>query len=169
MPHWVPKGGQDTIMGAILQSAETTEDLEVANRCRLWLRVHHLYDIATVDGKRIHPGYKKGKRVRESQWKWPEWEPPKTWWKFWETLVETYLRCKFPLHKGGKSEHQQNEFFINEEGTRIKQGRHTWEVNEGTRYPTLKELRNEGEQPGGDMSLRCDVWEEGGIYRLLSV
>ena len=58
VPHWIPTGGKPTIMGTLIKFGALTEQLEVANRCRLWLKIQHLCDLGTIDGKKVHPGYK---------------------------------------------------------------------------------------------------------------
>ena len=168
IPHWVPKGGQDTIMGTLLCQSVRKEDLEVVNRCRIWLRVHHLWDISMVDGRTIHPGYKKGIRVRESNWTWPEWEPPRRWWATWTAVVETFLMKEFPLHKGKGSEHQKHEALIDEARTQVTFGGRKWRVHPSTRYPRLEVIDNGKEEERNDRTQICDVWGEKGQYRLLA-
>ena len=66
--HWTPGPGA-TIMEAVLGRARDTAQMREINTCRTWLKVHYISDVTTVDGKAIHPGYRKGQRMRGSKWK----------------------------------------------------------------------------------------------------
>ena len=48
----------------------------------------------TVDGARVHPGYLKGERIRESKWNWPRWKPPRRTWDVWNNGIRSYLSNK---------------------------------------------------------------------------
>ena len=67
LEHWTPGRGK-TIMGEIKPRVRNLEQMIEVNTCRTWLQVHHLSDIATMDGQRIHPAYIQGNRVHESTW-----------------------------------------------------------------------------------------------------
>ena len=58
-------------MDAVREGANSYEQMNEINVCRLWLQVHFISDIVTVDGAKLHPGYIEGRRVRESEWNWP--------------------------------------------------------------------------------------------------
>lgn len=67
LDHWVPELGT-TIMDIRVQQASNNEQVAELNFCRIWSRVHYTSDLTTVDGRKIHPGYQRDKRVRESKW-----------------------------------------------------------------------------------------------------
>ena len=77
--HWTPETGR-LIMEIVRREARDVAQMNEVNVCRLWLHVHYVKDIATLDGKKIHPGYLKGERVRVSKWNWPRWRPPRRTW-----------------------------------------------------------------------------------------
>jgi hypothetical protein len=68
----------------------STKDLRTINRCRLYLRVFFLSDIATLKGDAITPRALSVMRseTRTSTWNWPiQQKPPKTAWKLWATVL----------------------------------------------------------------------------------
>ena len=107
LEHWTPGQGM-SIMEIARAEARDDEQIAEINLCRLWLKVHYLSDVATLDGVKIHPGYKKGSRVRDSKWNWPRWRPPKASWKVWCTALRSYIDNKLPrprVHEGHQKEH----------------------------------------------------------------
>ena len=68
-----------------------SEQLKKINRCRVYLRVQQLSDIATGKGDRVIQQYMEGniERVRESKYSWPEQrKPTKSDWQEWSEAIK---------------------------------------------------------------------------------
>ena len=73
---WKPKPQREEdsfIMDHFIKYGYKTAELAHLNRCRIWLRVMTVADIATADGKYINEQYVRPahKRPMESRWRWP--------------------------------------------------------------------------------------------------
>jgi hypothetical protein len=74
----------------------TTQDMTDAkmkdvNRCRIYLRVFHTFDITDLAGNTIEEWEKQGKRQsnRRSKWNWPlQQSPPAGAWKTWVITLQ---------------------------------------------------------------------------------
>ena len=75
LDHWLPETG-DSIMSLMRNWTTEHDELSRINRCRLWLQVHSIGDLATLDRARIHPHYMAGQRAYGSKLRWPKWQPP---------------------------------------------------------------------------------------------
>ena len=69
--------------------------------------------------------------------RWLGWEPPKTWWKDWRSIINTYVKNEFQLKKIQKTEHQMIEFLTNMKRTHVFSKVGKWKVKIGGRYPAL--------------------------------
>jgi hypothetical protein len=78
------------MMGALTETEEfTAKELKEINRCRIYLRVFYISDIASHGGQRITDRARKGRRDagRKSSWAWPVQQRP-TSWKAWKLALE---------------------------------------------------------------------------------
>ena len=134
--HWAPTRGA-TIMEAVLCGNVTSRQSEIVNRCRMWLRVHYLADVGTVDGRMIHPGYIKGERIRQSKWRWPTWEPPQEWWSTWTAIMESIISQMFPIIPIWER-HQIPQVTMNREGNYVTMANKTYKVTGRHRVKTME-------------------------------
>jgi hypothetical protein len=77
-------------MEALNETEEfTAKELREINRCRIYLRVFYISDIASHDGKRITDWARKGRRDagRKLSWARPVKHRP-TSWKAWKLALE---------------------------------------------------------------------------------
>jgi hypothetical protein len=67
----------------------TAKELKYINRCRIYLRVFYISDIATHDGQRIKDWERKGRRFagRKLSWAWLV-QQRSTSWKVWKLALE---------------------------------------------------------------------------------
>ena len=124
--------------------------------------MHYQSDIATVDGKTVHPGYMLGERVHGSKWTWPRWVPPRDLWKVWASAIQSYLMSQFPIRKRPKS-HQKIETWVDRDHTEVEIQGVTYKVTERQRFRS--HLR-----PGAGDKIRtepCDVYGDKGEVFLL--
>ena len=165
MKHWVPQRGEATIMEGLIEARVTPEYLKIANRCRMWARVHSIQDLALCNGKTMHPGYADGKRVRGSRWQWPRWVPPESWRRDWADLLNTHIRRQFPLRDRAKESHQVYEYTADDSGEFVRAEEATYRVASRRRKPRLARLE---EDPGRVYTRVCDVWPPAGERYLLA-
>ena len=159
--HWTPKHGR-SIMEEMKPRVRDLGQLVEINTCRTWLRVHHLSDLATMDGHMIHPAYAQGKRVHESEWSWPRWVPPKLAWNTWRSALQSYIEQLFPL-KSRPMGHQKISSWVNNDHTSVE--------IKGETYGIKKAQRNRSSlipKPNEQIRMNpCDVYsDEGEIFLL---
>jgi hypothetical protein len=119
------------------------KELDVLNRCCLYLQVVTLSDIAAANGQYILPGARNGVRdnARVSRLSWPEQGKPTAGeWSQWKSALsslELYGRLKVPLEKWISSPHQQWVHFMDEQSGTV------YEVRDTTRrfLPILHNVR----------------------------
>jgi hypothetical protein len=78
------------IMEALTETEEfTAKELKEINRCRIYLRVFYISDIASHDRQGITDWERKGRRYvgRKSSWAWPAQQRP-TSWKAWKLTLD---------------------------------------------------------------------------------
>jgi hypothetical protein len=77
------------MMEALTETEEcTAKELKEINRCRIYLRVFYISDIASHGGQGIADWERKGRRDvgRKSSWAWPVHHRP-TLWKAWKLAL----------------------------------------------------------------------------------
>ena len=80
------------IMDALIKDQQINEEqLILANKCRLYLRVTMLSDICSGSGTKIIEGFLKGnRRAKEEVHRYPaQGRPTTNDWNTWEELIET--------------------------------------------------------------------------------
>jgi hypothetical protein len=96
------------IMDFISQVIHSTTHKRKINYCRLFLRITHISDITTSDGKSLHPAILQHPANFQNQNKhlnWPEQrKPDTTTWELWKKTLKTHLcynnnTLKTPLGK----------------------------------------------------------------------
>jgi hypothetical protein len=87
----LPNRKNDVSMMESLTEAEefTATELKEINRCRIYLRVFYISDIASHDGQGIAEWARKGRRDagRKLSWAWPVQQRP-TSWKAWKLALD---------------------------------------------------------------------------------
>ena len=88
------------LMDAICSHKENSSyEINIANKCRLYLNVFSLADITSGDGKQIMTsswcGFRDCNHNRRDM-KWPNWhKPPSSHWRIWKTVLSrTFCRFK---------------------------------------------------------------------------
>jgi hypothetical protein len=91
--EWKPLPNRNTDVAMMESLTETEEftatELKEINRCRIYLRVFYISDIASHDGQGIAEWARKGRRDagRKSSWAWPVQQRP-TSWKAWKLALD---------------------------------------------------------------------------------
>ena len=159
--HWTPERGR-TIMGTIRKEARDSEQMNEINICRLWLRVHYIKDIATMDGKKIHPGYLKGERVRGSKWTWPRWKPPRRTLNIWRNCIRSYITNKLPTTENPAA-HQYAEAWIDRENTEVSTKEGVFNITQEGRRRVLGRCTSTKHT-----YIPCDIIKQGGRTELIA-
>jgi hypothetical protein len=79
------------IMKKFLDMDWSTREIEQINRCRLFLNVSRISDIASADGKNVQPEWKKpeGEKNSFSKTCWPKIRAPnESSWKTWDIALK---------------------------------------------------------------------------------
>jgi hypothetical protein len=111
-------------MQAVTETEEfTAKELKEINRCRIYLWVFYISDIASHDGQRITDWARKGRRDagRKSPWACPVQQLPASW-KAWKLALE-YLApygCVIPqLGDWLEQHHQKPEWYLDAEQNKL--------------------------------------------------
>ena len=124
--------------------------------------MHYVSDSTTVDGRNIHPGYMAGRRVHDSEWNWPQWEPPANSWSTWSTALRSYLGPILPTERRAKG-HQKVSAWTNDKRQEVKYQGVTHKVSQKHERKTMNIIR-----PGETFKgIPCDVHEHRGTMELL--
>jgi hypothetical protein len=108
------------MMEAFTETKEfTATELKEINRCRIYLRVFYIYDIASRDGQGIAEWARKGRRDagRKSSWLWPVQQRP-TSWKAWKSALDHLAPEYFVIPQLGdwlEHHHQHSEWYFDAE------------------------------------------------------
>ena len=165
MEHWVPQDGGPTIMECLVNEKVCVEDLIKANRCRMWVKVHSIGDLALCDGTGMHSGYVEGKQVRASKWKWPKWEPPPGWNATWTAILATNIRHKVPVCSE-LSTHQVHRHRIDLKSGLVYGEDETLVQTTRLRRPRLEPCRKV--ECTKEELVPCDVWASNGTRYLMA-
>jgi hypothetical protein len=90
--EWTPlpnRKNEVAMMESLTETEEfTATELKEINRCRIYLRVFYISDIASHDRQGIAEWARKGRRDagRKSSWAWPVQQRP-TSWKAWKLAL----------------------------------------------------------------------------------
>ncbi len=93
-------------------------DTQRLNRCRIYLQVLHLSNIASANGTAILQCYKDGNRCpyRNSTLAWPyQPRPPESTWLLWRQTLQMFeirSRLNMPLDPWIAASHQQWTLFV---------------------------------------------------------
>jgi hypothetical protein len=95
-------------------------DLTDINRCRVYLRVFFLSDIANIQGDTIEEWAIKGERsnARHSTWHWPvQQKPPRTMWNKWKDALIAFFNDETTLTTPmgdwlNMQNHQESEWWL---------------------------------------------------------
>ena len=161
LDHWTPAHGR-TIMEEIQSRVRDQGQLSVINTCRTWLRVHYLSDLATINGRKIHPAYMQGKRAHASKWSWPRWVPPESSWYVWKSSLRSYIAQTFPL-KHRPMGHQIPTSWIDKNQTSVEHEGDTYRIETRKRHRS----RLTPQQIDQSRTDPCDVHEDGGELFLI--
>ena len=90
------------LMDAFSLFAFTPGMLQAANRCRMYLRVTTLSDIATADGRALHTNLvSRTPFGRRNTHTWPNQGKPSTQdWRQWDAILQTTVKHSNIFHKG---------------------------------------------------------------------
>jgi len=108
----VPRENDSTLMTIFIESGYGSYELAQLNRCRLYLQVFFISDIASANGRVIDAGYrtKVGNATRLSTWIWPQQgEPDRSAWLLWGRALahlEHQGKLRVPLGAWIASGHQ---------------------------------------------------------------
>mmetsp|Transcript_21350 Transcript_21350/g.30549 ORF Transcript_21350/g.30549 Transcript_21350/m.30549 type:complete len:1538 (+) Transcript_21350:1841-6454(+) len=116
---WTPepqRQGDGAIMTIFIESGYSGKDLAQLNRCRLYVQVFFISDVATADGKYIDEKYRQRIKnpERVSTWKWPaQGIPDRQAWRLWDKAlgyIEQDNKLRVPLGKWLRRPHQTWEW-----------------------------------------------------------
>jgi hypothetical protein len=132
------------MMEALTETEEfTATELKEINRCRIYLRVFSISDIAYHDGQGISDWARKGRQDagRKSSWAWPVQQRP-TSWKAWK-LAQYHLspdNCVIQqLGDWFEQHHQQSEWYFDaEQNTLYQHSNILWEQHSVTNRARLR-------------------------------
>jgi hypothetical protein len=141
----LPNRKNDIVMMEALTETEefTATELKEINRCRIYLRVFYISDIASHDGQGIADWARKGRRDagRKSSWAWPVQQRP-TSWKAWKLALDHLSpdNCAIPqLGDWLEHHHQQSEWYFNAEHiTLLHHSNDIWEQHSVTNRDRLR-------------------------------
>jgi len=109
-----PLGGDLNLMDYFSTKSFTIQALQSINRCRVYLQLLYLSDMASADGKRLIPQVFQGQRLvdRRSLLNWPEQQKPSTLdWSIWSNAFQHLVRGDILLHPLDMSVcHPQQQF-----------------------------------------------------------
>jgi hypothetical protein len=117
----LPNRKNDILMMETLTETEefTATELKEINRCRIYLRVFYISDIASHDGQGIAEWARKGRRDagRKSPWAWPVQQRP-TSWKAWKLVFDHLAPDNCVILQLGdlfENHQQQSEWYFDAE------------------------------------------------------
>ena len=148
-PHWIPAPGR-TIMDVFLDSTKDIITSIKLNICRMHAKTHYITDMLTLDGRELLPGALRGK-TRGSNWEWPTYHPPNTWWETLESYVRTYILPLLTIMERS-SGHQIYPAHMNSSRTVALLDGQTYTVGERGHFSLLEEKSATGPFP-----LPCDI------------
>jgi hypothetical protein len=125
----------------------TGTELKEINRCRIYIRVFYISDIASHDGQGIAALTRKGRRDvgRKSSWAWPVQQQP-TLWKAWKLALDHLApdNCVIPqLGDWFEHHHQQSEWYFDaEQITLFHHSNGIWEQHSVTNRARLRFLNH---------------------------
>jgi hypothetical protein len=106
---WKPlRGRKDDVdlMEVFANKNFTAKEMKDINRCRLYLQVFYLSDVADIAGQYIEPWAIKGKRdsTRSSAWEWPIQQRPTTaaWKVYNKAIKEAFTEEEDITHQLGE-------------------------------------------------------------------
>ena len=114
----MPRENDSTLMTIFIESGYGNFELAQLNRCRLFLQVFFISDIASANGREIDDGYRTstGNASRRSTWKWPQQGMPDSQaWRLWSRALahlEEYGKLRVPLGAWLNAGHQVWEWQI---------------------------------------------------------
>jgi hypothetical protein len=140
----LPNRNNDIIMMEALTETEefTATELKEINRCRIYLQVFFISDIASRDGQGITEWARKGRRDagRNSSWAWPVQQRP-TLWTAWKLALDHLApyNCVIPqLGDWFEKHHQQSEWYFDaEQNTLFHHSNCIWEQHSVTNRDRL--------------------------------
>jgi len=109
---WTPNKQRENdsfLMEFFLTITKNISILKAINRCRVYLQLILVSDIATADGRKLLPEVKQGSIPDwRSSLKWPhQGRPSKTDWNVWSQLLETGNHLIRPLGRWDSCTHQE--------------------------------------------------------------
>jgi hypothetical protein len=132
------------MMDSLTETEEfTATDLKDINRCRIYLRVFYISDIAPHDGQGIAKWARKGWRYAgwKSSWAWPVQQRP-TSWKAWKLVLDHLSPedCVIPqLGDWFEHHHQHSEWYFDaEQITLFHHSNGIWEKHAVTNRAQLR-------------------------------
>ena len=91
--------GDITIMEGLRKAGFTLSTLRIANRCRIYLQVTTLSDIATGDGSQLNPSVFEQTPFFRDHYNWPrQGKPPPKDWNVWNYVVKHCFQPMQRLH-----------------------------------------------------------------------
>ena len=114
----MPRENDSTLMTIFIESGYGNFELAQLYRCRLFLQVFFICDIASANGREIDDGYRTstGNASCRSTWKWPQQGMPDSQaWRLWSRALahlEDYGKLRVPLGAWLNAGHQVWEWQI---------------------------------------------------------
>jgi hypothetical protein len=141
----LPNHKNDVVMMEALTETEefTATELKEINRCRIYLRVFYISDIASHDGQGIAEWARKGRRDigGKSSCAWPLQQQP-TSWKAWKLVLDHLApdNCVIPqLGDWFEHHHKQSEWYLDaEQITLFHHSNGIWEQHSVTNRARLR-------------------------------